>query len=479
MGEAIDSLSFSEKDERDFKQKLREETSILKKMLDQRETDHSERAQLGLEVEAWLVDKDSLPNPINRKFLKSCNNSDIVEEISQFNFEINTTPLELSHNTFSQLHKALGKTWEICRDKAAEHRSSPVMIGIHPMVQDSMLQPSYISDGSRYQALNDQILKYRKNKPIAIDIKGRDHFKLNLDHILIESAATSIQVHIQANQEDFKRVFNASLISSIPCVALAANSPFLYGHDLWDETRIPIFEQAVALKPFRNKKGKGVGRVTFGTGYLRHSILELFLENLDGYPPLMPILFDDPSEALHHLKFHNGTVWRWNRPIIGQKSDGKLHFRVEQRAMASGPSITDIVANTAFSVGLTQYFSTTDKIPEESMTFTDCSNNFYSAARKGFAADVRWFGKKTNLAKLILEDLLKKAKLGLEQIQVNPSEIDYYLMEVIRPRVISGQNGAQWQRAFINYNGRDFQEMAQQYLENQNSGTPVHQWRFR
>lgn len=476
MGESIVKGTFSEKEQDLFRKKLREETLVLKKYFEGRTFEYEEVTRLGLEVEAWLVDSDSLPSPSNEKFLKLADNPELVEEISQFNFEVNTHPQYIQKNVLTQLHQSLGRTWEACIEVAGRLQLNPVLVGIHPLVRDEMLQLQYISEGHRYQVLNDQIFKWRQNQPINIDIQGLDHFQMKLDHILIEAAATSIQVHLQANQEDFKRLYNASLIASAPCVALAANSPYLYGHELWDETRIPLFEQSIQLKQFRDKKGQDVGRVTFGTGYVRHSALELFIENLDAYPPLLPVLFDDPPEQLHHLRFHNGTLWRWNRPIIGINADGKHHLRIEQRAMASGPSLIDIVANVAFSLGLTRYYSRLEKAPEESMTFTDCRKNFYQSAKKGLSAQVRWFGQQKPLATLILEELIPQAEKGLLDFGVSQAEVDYYLKDIIYHRVFKGQNGAHWQKAFIATYGKDFQALSQAYLAHQKSGVPVHRW---
>lgn len=478
MGEAINKISFTDNDFNLFSQRLREETLLLKKMFETRAFEYLEHPVLGLEVEAWLVDKNSIPNPINKTFLKECNDSDVVEELSKFNFELNTPPLVLQKSCFYNLKKQLETTWSRCTKACDKLDSTPVLIGIHPLIRNEMLQPQFMSEGKRYKALNDQVLSSRQGKPIELDIEGSDHFKLKLDHILIEAAATSIQVHIQANQENIGRAYNASQIAAIPCVAIAANSPYLYGHELWQESRIPLFEQAVQLKSFRDKKGIGIGRVTFGTGYVRHSMLELFLENLNGYPPLIPTLFDDKPELLHHLRFHNGTLWRWNRPIIGMNSKGQSHIRIEQRAMASGPTLIDIVANVAFSTGLTLYFANLEKAPEESMTFTDCRNNFYAAAKEGLGAKVRWFGQEIRLDQLILEDLIPKAKKGLSAMGIDKDEIDYFISEVIQQRVLSGQNGARWQKSFINLHGKDFQALAKEYQEQQMTGAPVHQWKI-
>ena len=43
-------------------------------------------------------------------------------------------------------------------------------------------------------------------------------------------------------------------------VAISANSPYLFGKDLWDETRIPLFEQSVEIG------GPGKRQVCFGYG---------------------------------------------------------------------------------------------------------------------------------------------------------------------------------------------------------------------
>jgi gamma-glutamyl:cysteine ligase YbdK (ATP-grasp superfamily) len=476
MGEEIKQVDFQKEELAEFSKRLRAETLELKKLFDQRAFEYSETPTFGLEVEAWLVDENEIPNPINKQFLNLCGHKDIVEEISQFNFELNADPQPLASGSFVALHKNIARLWKTCETRATELASKAVLVGIHPMVRDEMLQPQFLSEGGRYEALNKQILEMRGNQPIKMDIKGKDHFQLTLEHILIESASTSIQVHLKCNQEDFKRQYNASQIATAPCLAVAANSPFLYGNDLWSETRIAVFEQSIALKQFRNKKGENVGRVTFGTGYIRRSALEMFIENKEAYPPLLPVLFEDDPKNLHHLRFHNGTLWRWNRPIIGFNKKGEPHLRIEQRAMASGPSLIDVVANTAFSLGLTLAFANQQKAPEESMTFTDCTYNFYQAAQKGLGATLRWFGKERRVDELILNELLPKAHAQLLKMGFEANELDHYLKDVIAPRVKTGRNGSFWQRAFIETHGADFQSMAHEYLENQRSGRPVHLW---
>jgi len=165
---------------------------------------------------------------------------------------------------------------------------------------------------------------------------------------MLEAAATSLQIHCQVNAEEAARHYNLSQILSAPMAAVAANSPYLFGKDLWDETRIPTFEQSVSVASFPDCSGQTIGRVSFGTGYARKSILEPFLENLDGFPILLPMVLDDDPSWLSHLRLQNGTIWRWTRPLIGLTKDGRPHIRLEHRVPSAGPSIADIVANIAF-----------------------------------------------------------------------------------------------------------------------------------
>jgi hypothetical protein len=53
--------------------------------------------------------------------------------------------------------------------------------------------------------------------------------------------------------------------------------------------------------------------------------------------------------ALDELRLHQGTVWRWNRAIDDDASGG--HLRIEMRALPSGPTITDMLANLAAADG--------------------------------------------------------------------------------------------------------------------------------
>jgi hypothetical protein len=288
---------------------------------------------------------------------------------------------------------------------------------------------------------------------------------------MLEAGATSFQIHVKTRPKDAARVYNISKIISGPMVAIGANSPYLFGHDLWDETRIPLFEQAVSVGgPILQE------RVGFGFRYARHSILETFQANLDRYPVLLPHLMDEPPERLAHLRLHNGTIWRWNRPLVGFEPDGRPHLRIEHRVLPSGPSVPDLIANAALYLGLVQ--DLLDEVPavESRLLFLHAQKGFYSCARHGLAATIPWLDGTTLPVERILRDsLLPRARQGLTRVGIDPPEIDHWL-GIIEQRLAVGRTGARWQRAWVARHGPDMNGLTTAYLEQQSSGRPVHQW---
>jgi len=272
------------------------------------------------------------------------------------------------------------------------------------------------------------------------------------------------------------RAYNAAIIASAPLVAVTANSPYLFGHDLWDETRVPLFEQSVSVGGLAGASHGPLRRVTFGSGYARDSLMECFTENAQHYPVMLPMHYRDGLEQMAHVRLHNGTIWRWNRPLIGFDYDGMPHLRIEHRVIPAGPTIVDMIANAAFYNGLMQTLMTQAIPPELQLPFAVARDNFYAAAQRGLDAHVRWFGEaRGTLLALVSGQLLPMARQGLQQLEIDPADIDRYL-GIIEARVNSGQTGAAWQRACAARLGRNLQAMTQIYRAHQDAGRPVHEW---
>jgi hypothetical protein len=306
-----------------------------------------------------------------------------------------------------------------------------------------------------------------------LDIRGGEALCTEHSDVMLEAATTSFQIHLQVKASEAAAFFNAALMLSAPMVAATANSPFLFGRQLWQETRIPLFEQAVAVGGDIAGDAQVYRRVTFGSGYLQSSLLELFQENLAHYPPLLPHCHDTAPEDLHHLRLHNGTIWRWNRPLIGFGRDGTPHVRIEHRVVPAGPSIADSIANAALFYGLVHALADVPAWP--ALSFAQSRANFYAAAKDGLRAEVLWRDAKVSLRQLLLTELLPLAKQGLATLAIAEADIAYYL-GIIEARIGSEQTGSRWQQAFVDRHGRDMQALTLAYLECQRSGLPVHEW---
>ncbi|MFN0051961.1 MAG: glutamate-cysteine ligase family protein [Planctomycetales bacterium] len=469
MGQEISSARFKHHDFHRFERLIEHEASVLHDWFEHR-TFSERRSIAGLELEAWLVADDGSPVPLNAELLQLVDSPEVVPELSKFNIEFNATPQPLSGIGITRLESELTETWGNCDRLAGQLGASVVAIGTLPTIADEHLSLTNMSESPRYRALNEQVLRLRQGRPIRMRIEGRERLETEHRDVMLEAGATSFQLHLQVPQDEAVRFYNASLILSAPLAAISANSPWLFGRVLWEETRIPLFEQAVDVG------GGTYSRVTFGSGYAGRSLEEFFLENRTQYPVLLPLTMDDPSEHLAHLRLHNGTIWRWTRPLIGFDEDGRPHLRIEQRIMAAGPSLVDMAANMAFFYGLIEALATNPVPPETQLPFALARDNFYAAAQGGLASQIVWLdGRTIPVRDLILRQLLPLARCGLQRLHADPGESER-LLGIIEARTEAGRNGAVWQREFIEQHGRDLPQLTRVYRDRQRAGHPVHSW---
>ena len=474
MGDEIRVDQFSESDVERFHEALKRETELLGNWFrDQRFDDLT--YQVGFELEAWLIDLDCHPLPHNDAYLERHNNPLCLPELSQFNVEFNTPHTPVGAGMLSLLHQQLVESWRQATEVAESMDIRLGMIGILPTVQESDLTVDSMSRLNRYRALNERVMELRKNRPLQIDIRGRDHLSSLHEDVMLESACTSFQVHLQVPQSRTVAAYNASLALSAATVALSCNAPFLFGMDLWDETRVPLFEQAVRLSTFAGHAKRRIGRVGCGSGYARESLFEFFEENLNVFPVILPQPFRAKDEQFLHLKLHNGTIWRWTRPLIGSE-DNVPHLRIEHRVMASGPTEIDMIANVAFLVGVMMAALEGGEQAALDIPFAIARENFYRAACYGLGAKVVWAdGIEYPVAELILETLLPMAHRGLKASGLDESESSRYL-DIIEARVEKRRTGARWMRAWHYANDGNMQSLVGAYLAHQQSGKPVHLW---
>lgn len=475
MGQEIVSTSFLDADFDCFARRLQAETEQLRNWFgDQRFA--GEHYVGGFELEAWITDRNFQPAPVNDRIIKAINSNLVVPELARFNLEINGRPQVLTGNHLQFLHADLSGQWRNCSAVARALDCRLIMAGILPTVRPEQLNLDTMSNQNRYRALNEQVFQQRRGRPLQLDIVGNQSLHLQHPDVMLEAAATSFQIHLQTPLDKAVRCFNAAIVLSGPMVAVSTNAPFLFGKQLWEETRIPLFEQAVEVGGFAGAAQGPIRRVTFGSGYAKASLMEFFDENLQHYPILLPMDLAEDQSRLAHLRLHNGTIWRWNRPLIGFGDDGVPHVRIEHRVVSAGPTVVDELANSALFYGLAHSLSHAKQAPESLLPFSNARDNFYEAARYGLQAQLHWYGDKRISARALLEkELLPLAHEGLQNLGIDDYDRELYL-GIIEQRVSSGRTGAWWQRSFVERNGPDMAELTRAYYQQQQTCRPVHQW---
>lgn len=492
MGQEITHSHFNKSDFDHYRNKLDAELDWAKAWFEKNNQkkingfsiqDEQSHLKLGFEMEICLIDKKGDPANLNEIFLEHLQKTSITSQVSlelaQFNLELNSLVFKLTSKVLSELAVELERLLNTCNAVAEEIGCSLLMTGTLPSLREEHLKLNNMSPMTRYKALNEQVLRSRKGRAIELDIQGSETLKSIHHDVMLESTATSFQLHLQMPFSRSVRYYNAAIILSAPIVSVSANSPFLLGKALWCETRIPVFEQAVSVGGFDGAMFGPIKRVSFGSAYARDSLFECFEENNEHYPILLPEMFDSNTADLAHLNLHNGTVWRWNRPLIAyNENKGKrdYHVRLEHRIIPAGPTIVDSIANAAFFYGAVTALANQYEIPEKQLAFFQAKENFYLAAKQGLKGKVVWLeGQHLPLKALILDYILPMAKDGLSQLGIERRDIDYYL-GIIEQRTKNGQNGASWQRAYVEKYGKDMQALTLAYQKNQQSNVPVHKW---
>ncbi len=488
MGTEVDQQEFSRSDRTRHREKVRRCLDVFARMLRESYFDIA-NPLTGMEIEFNLVDDDGHPSLKGIEALEKIADPKFQTELAQFNLEINVLPRSLGARGVTGFEEDLRSSLNHAEAMANEVQAHMVMIGILPTLEDGHLSPANVSPNPRYKLLSDQILSAR-GEDLVIDIDGVERLRTTSESIMPEAACTSTQLHTQVSPDNFAAYWNASQAISGIQLAVGANSPYLLGKQLWQETRIPLFEQATDTRSDELREQGVRPRVWFGERWIT-SIFDLFEENVRYFPALLPITDDeDPLQVLEsggtpglsELKLHNGTIYRWNRPVY-DVVDGVPHLRVENRVLAAGPSVVDTMANAAFYFGLVRTLAEDDRPLWSQMSFSAAEENFHVAAEHGIDARVYWPGVgEVDATELVLRRLLPMAHEGLGRWGVESDEASR-LLGIIEQRCVLGRNGASWYVDRVGALEDDGHERAealrltlQEYRELMHANEPVHTW---
>ncbi|WP_440073323.1 glutamate-cysteine ligase family protein [Streptosporangium sp. OZ121] len=486
MGRDVPAMVFSREDRRRYRDKVRRCLDVFAQMLRESRFEFDE-PRAGLEIELNLVDERGEATMKNVEVLEAIAEPDWATELGQFNVEINVLPESLEGDGAARLEKVIRDRLNHAEERARTVGGHMVMVGILPTLRESDVHEGTLSANPRYKLLNEQIFAAR-GEDLHLSIEGEEFLEAYADSITPEAACTSLQLHLQVSPEAFAANWNAAQAVAGPQVALAANSPFLFGRRLWQETRIPLFEQATDTRPVELKTQGVRPRVWFGERWIT-SVFDLFEENARYFPALLPLCDDeDPREELARgitpqlgeLTLHNGTVYRWNRPVYAVV-DGTPHLRVENRVLPAGPSVADVAANAAFYYGLMRVLPYAERPVWTRMSFAAAEDNLHAAARYGLDARLFWPGLGEVVAsELVLRRLLPLAHEGLDLWGVDPGARDR-LLGIVEQRCLTGTTGASWQIDAVNALGdldrhEALRRMTLRYIENMHTNEPVHTW---
>ncbi len=490
MGIDITRSDFTENDYRQFSDRLHDNLSALEKLLAQPGFGEGELS-FGAELELYIIDKDARPLHINQEIQSKLNDPLLTLELNRYNLEYNFSPVLLKDHCFSATQdQALAEINKI-NQCAKQWDGKVVPIGILPTLEQADTGYHAMTKLARYEALTHELTKIRGG-PFTIAIEGPETIQLAMEDVTLEGANTSFQIHLRIPPIEFANFYNALQLVSPLVLALAANSPMLFGHRLWQETRIPLFKQSIDCRPI-DPLHPIPARVNFGNNWVHHSAFELFAEAVYLYRPILPVCSDeDPLQTLksgktphlYEMRLQQGSVWLWNRPVFDPVDGG--HLRIEMRALPAGPSIVDMLANSALLIGLARLMQSEIKQLLPAIPFSYCTSNFYRAAEKGLEADLIWPSQRQNEPQYhkvtdILTRLLPRipeqlASMGFIESDFQP------MLNVIEERLATGQTGSQWQLAKLSKLKEQMPKrealvaMVLEYQKNSATNTPVARW---
>ncbi len=492
MGEQKVTLLSEQRNMKRFVRMLLDDVEAMDYMLTN-DWFESDVTRIGAEQEMVLVDRKTY-KPASKavEALDMMKDLEWVEsELAKFNLEINLEPRVFTGSGLADMEHEIREKLGIMAGHLGELDTSILLTGILPTLRKYDLESHNLTPKKRYKALMDAIKSQNLGRFHELRLLGIDELIVKHSTPFIEACNTSFQVHLQIAPQEFVQMYNIAQCLAAPVLAIAANSPIVFGRRLWHETRIAMFQQSLDTRSSTEHMRERSARVSFGNDWISNSILDIYKEDIARFRPIisgdqeehsLDLIKKGEVPKLRALQVHNSTIYRWNRPCYGISSNGKPHLRIENRVLASGPSVIDEMANAALWLGAMKGYQNRMKDVREFVSFSDVKDNFAKAARYGIDTKFSWMNdRKVSAVELIRSEIIDVAREGLESMKIDKTDIDRYL-NVITGRAEEHMTGARWMlRTFthlIEQVPRDeaITKLTAAIYDNQSQSRPVHTW---
>ena len=197
----------------------------------------------------------------------------------------------------------------------------------------------------------------------------------------------------------------------------------------------------------------------------------------------MEVLHAGGVPKLAELRLHNGTVYRWNRPVY-DIMNGRPHLRVENRVLPAGPTVVDMLANAALYFGLARGLAEADRPIWSQLTFSSAEENFHAAARRGIDAVLHWprLGEvpvdRPGSRRAAARGAAGLDRFGVDPGRTRPSARHHRAALPHRPqrRGLADRDGAGPPSGTGAWTGAALHHMLHRYGELQGTNEPVHTW---
>ena len=421
MGEQNVSLLDDKGKKEEFLKALLDDMQALEFML-KNDWFESDIQRIGAEQEMVLVDKDHFkPSLVGINVIENLKEHNWIEtELAKFNIETNLNPRIFEKKAFRKMEEEINNYLAITQKELDKFNSQLVLTGILPTIRKFDLDLKNLTPKERYKALMQAINNQLLGNSYELKILGIDELIVKHDSPLIEACNTSFQVHLQVNPNEFVKMYNISQVLAAPVMAIAANSPLVFGKRLWHETRIALFQQALDTRSSHDHLRERSPRVRFGNDWVNKSILDIYRDDIARFRVLLSTdITENSLEKINNnevpklmaLNVHNSTVYRWNRACYGISDTGKPHLRIENRVLPAGPTVLDEMANAAFWLGAMTGMAAEIEDIRDHISFADARDNFGKAAKFGLDTKFTWFNDiKIGPTRLILDELLPLAE---------------------------------------------------------------------